>query len=161
MSNNKTTTPKISVLIPTKNRANSLDKALNSLLNQKYKNFEVVIVDGFSDDNTFEVVDLYKKKLTIRTFQKKGGLIPQMNVAYQNAYGEIVVRTDDDVIFSDGWLNAIAEAFESDNSIGGVTGPTIIPNEFKKSRDLFFYEEKLRKGNFFGKLLENFILIIF
>ena len=61
MSNNKTTTPKISVLIPTKNRANSLDKALNSLLNQKYKNFEVVIVDGFSDDNTFEVVDLYKK----------------------------------------------------------------------------------------------------
>ena len=47
----------ISVIIPTFNRANKIRKSVESVLNQTYKNLEVIIVDDNSTDNTKEVLD--------------------------------------------------------------------------------------------------------
>ena len=52
-----------------------------------------------------------------------------------------------------GWLDAIVESFESDNFIGGVTGPTVIPAKHAQSRDLFYFEDKLKHGHFMWKLV--------
>jgi len=145
--------PKISVLLPTKNRAESLKETLDSLTKQRFKDFEVVVIDGGSTDNTEALVKSYAKKLPIQFAVQSGGLIPQMNKAWKLARGEIVVRSDDDVVMAPGWLQAIVETFKSDPKTGGVTGPTIIPSKHKKSRDLFFFQTKLKKGNLFWRLL--------
>ena len=145
--------PLISVMIPTKNREVSLKKALDSLVIQSFRDFELVVVDGGSTDNTKELVFSYEKHFPIQWAEKEGGLIPQMNVAYQIAHGKYAVRTDDDVIFSKGWLQGIFETFESDENIGGVTGPTVIPKEHAESRDLFYFEKKFREGGLFWKVV--------
>ena len=48
-----------SVVIPTYNRCDLLKKAVNSVLTQTYKNFEIIIIDNHSEDNTQEVVESF------------------------------------------------------------------------------------------------------
>ena len=55
--------PLVSIIIPTYNRADVIERALNSVISQTYKNFEVIIVDDGSKDNTEEVVNNFIKKL--------------------------------------------------------------------------------------------------
>lgn len=144
----------ISIFIPTGNRADSLERVLKSLTKQTFKNFEVLIVDYKSTDKTPEVIASYSKKLHIRVIhQKIKGLAKAANLALKHAKGDIFIRTDDDVIMSQGWAKAISETFSSDTMTGGVTGPTVIPKEYFKNRDLFTFEEKFRKGSMFWKIL--------
>lgn len=154
--------PTISVMIPTKNRFHSLKRALDSLRTQTFRDFEVVIVDGGSTDETKNLVRDYSDSLNIQWSEKTGGLIAQMNVAFELARGPYVVRTDDDVIFSSRWLQEIVDTFEAYPEIGGVTGPTIIPIEYQGSRDLFFYQDRLQNGNLLwrllGRIYENYFM---
>ena len=54
--------PTVSVIIPTYNRANLVAKAIKSVLNQTYKDFEIIIVDDGSTDNTGEIIRGFKDK---------------------------------------------------------------------------------------------------
>src|SRR5680860_1084245 len=58
--------PTFSVIIPTYNRAKDIDQCLSSLLAQTYKNFEVIVCDDGSTDNTKDIVESYKDRLNIR-----------------------------------------------------------------------------------------------
>ena len=49
--------PLISIIIPTYNHGELLNKALRSVLNQSFKNFEIVVIDNFSDDDTQKIVE--------------------------------------------------------------------------------------------------------
>ena len=53
---------KISVIIPTYNRANLLPQAIKSVLNQTFNNYEIIIVDDGSTDKTPEVINNYQSK---------------------------------------------------------------------------------------------------
>lgn len=94
-------TPKVSVIIPTYNRASYLKEAIESVLAQTYKDFELIIVDDGSTDNTEEVVRsfdderiIYKKK------QREGHPGKTRNVGLDLARGEYIAFLDDD----DLWL---------------------------------------------------------
>ena len=145
--------PRISVLLPTKNRCEPMKECLDSLVKQTFKNFEVVIVDGGSTDGTKELVEKYSKKLKIKFDFQSGGLIKQENKGWKIAEGDIVIRTDDDVITEPGWLEAVDKTFRLSDKIGGVTGPTLMPEERQKYRDLFFFQERLNNGGFFWKII--------
>jgi len=145
--------PKVSVLIPTKNRSASLAQCLDSLTKQSFKDFEVVIVDGGSTDETRYVVDTFSQKLRIVFVVQNGGLARAQNKGWQISNGEILVRTDDDIIANPQWLDAIVETFEMSDDVGGVTGPTIIPEDKKRFRDLFSFQEKFINGRVFWRLL--------
>ncbi len=153
----------ISVLVPTYNRCESLKKCFESLVAQEYKEFEVVIVDGGSTDGTKELIDQYRDKLNIQFTTSKLGLVQTMNVAWQTAKGEVVTRTDDDVIVTPQWLSEIARAFASVDMIGGVTGPTLIPEERLEYRDLLYFNQRFREGKnpvwkLIGKFYYDYIL---
>ena len=150
------TKPKVSVVIPTKNRCEALKRCLDSLITQTHRNFEIIIVDGGSIDETKELINDYSSKLSITFTTQDGGLIPQENKGWRTANGNIVVRTDDDVIASPEWIQEIVNTFNLSDRVGGVTGPTIIPEERKDYRDLFYFQKKLIRGRIFWKLIGKF-----
>lgn len=147
---------KVSIFIPTGNRAKSLDRELASLTKQTYKNFEILIVDYKSTDETPSVIEKFSKKLNIKHIhQKDKGLSRAANLALDKATGQIFIRTDDDVVMSPKWLDSLHKSFVSDKSVGGVTGPTVITESFKKNRDLFVFENKFRTGNALWRMIGN------
>jgi O-antigen biosynthesis protein len=145
--------PRLSIVIPTKNRRDSLEKVLNGLVKQTFKDFEIIISDANSDDGTKKMLDIFGKKLTIRLADGNGGLVLAMNNACKEARGEFITRTDDDVLVDKDWLKNIISTFDSDKKIGGVTGPTIIPADHIKNRDIFSSQEQFKHGNLIWKML--------
>lgn len=79
--------PKISVVIPVYNGSNYLSEAINSVLNQTYKNYEIIVVDDGSTDDTWEVIQSYGDK--VRGFKKEnGGVSTALNYAIDVMEGE-------------------------------------------------------------------------
>jgi len=95
--------PNISVIIPTYNRAHLLPRAIKSVLNQTYKDFELIIVDDASTDNTEEVVREFQekdKRIVYVKHQKNRGGSAARNTGIKLAKGECIALLDDD----DEWL---------------------------------------------------------
>lgn len=84
--------PKISVLIPTYNYAHFLDETIQSVLNQSFRDFELVIVDNNSSDNTEEVVQKYLTDPRIRYYKnpKNLGLVGNWNQCLTYARAEYI-----------------------------------------------------------------------
>jgi glycosyltransferase involved in cell wall biosynthesis len=84
--------PKVSVLIPTYNYACFLDKAIESTLGQTYTDFELIIVDDFSGDNTNEVVDKYLGDKRVSYYQNSytHGLPGNWNKCLSLANGQYI-----------------------------------------------------------------------
>lgn len=143
----------ISIFIPTGNRAESLKIVLDSLVAQTYQDFDIIIVDYKSTDNTPQIIESFNQKLKITVLhQTEKGLARAANMALDIATGDIFIRTDDDVKMSTGWLQAIHDTF-TDPQVGGVTGPTVIPEDYKQNRDLFVFENAFKTGNAFWKTI--------
>lgn len=89
---------KFSVIIATYNRADTLSKAIDSLLNQSYTNWEAWIVDDGSTDNTEEVVAAYLNKDNSIYYikQENNGVAKARNRALPNVNGEYVTFLDSD-----------------------------------------------------------------
>src|SRR2546428_583305 len=121
--------PKVSIVIPTCHRATNLRQCLDSISKQTYGNVEVVVVQCEPDQESSNVIANFSQKLSIVQISKSGGLVAQMNAGLEKSSGDIVVRTDDDIVASPNWLSEVVDTFEKRADIGGVTGPTIVPSE--------------------------------
>ena len=83
--------PLVTVGLPTFNRKNLLERALNSVLNQTYKNIDILVSDNHSDDGTEEIMLEYAKKDSrIRYFrqEKNQGVGYQGKFLLENSLGE-------------------------------------------------------------------------
>lgn len=144
--------PAVSIFIPTGNRGRSLAKTLASLSKQTYKDFEVIVVDYRSTDNTHQVLAKYSKALRIRVInQEIKGLARASNIALSNAQAPLFIRTDDDIVADPTWIAQVIQTFADNKRVGGVTGPTVIPQSYIKNRDLFIFEKKMRSGSLFWR----------
>lgn len=125
------TTPLISVIVPTRNRAALLARLLGSLRHLRYPGWELLVVDDGSTDGTAAVVEQGRATgLPVRyRRQAWGGMGSARNQALALARGEIVAFTDDDCTVNPGWLEAIAEAFEQHPEALGVQGRTVTVRE--------------------------------
>ena len=91
--------PLVSVIIPTYNRAHMLKRAIASLQNQTYSNWEALIVDDASKDDTDVVVQQMQqedKRIHFFKLDKNGGACVARNVGINNAKGEYVTFLDSD-----------------------------------------------------------------
>lgn len=91
--------PLVSIIITTCNRFDIVTRAINSSLNQTYKNIEVIVVDDMSEDKTLEVIDEYiskNEKIRLFTNSDRLGLASCRNKGVENAKGTFVVFLDDD-----------------------------------------------------------------
>lgn len=96
----------VSIIIPTYNRAHLIGETLDSVLVQTYNNWECIIVDDVSADNTFDVVTNYLKKddrfkYLVRPIAKIKGPSACRNIGLANAQGEFILFLDSDDIIAD------------------------------------------------------------
>jgi glycosyltransferase involved in cell wall biosynthesis len=100
--------PKVSIVIPTRNRGFFLRYALYSALNQTYKDIEIVVSDNCSTDNTIEVVNLFNDlRLRYVRANKTLDLADSWEFACSHAKGEYLALLTDDCFY---FKNAIERA---------------------------------------------------
>ena len=101
VENYDTLKPFFSIVIPTYNCADYLKRALNSVFSQTYQNFEVIVVDNSSTDNTDVVLESFnEKKITVIKVHNKGIIAYSRNKGIEFSKGEWIAFLDSD----DVWL---------------------------------------------------------
>ena len=92
----------ISIIMPVKNADKYICDSVSSILSQTYKNFELIIIDDGSTDNTLSLIDSFNDN-RIKFFKRENsGLIAQLNFGLQKSTGELIARMDaDDIALSD------------------------------------------------------------
>lgn len=119
---------KFTVIMPTYNNRSSIMRAIESVINQTYENWELLIVDDFSNDGTFEFVTQYlnnnksiKNKIKIfRTYRNFGPYVC-MNFGITMSDGEYITRIDSDDYFHIDKLKKQAEILINEDVIGCLT----------------------------------------
>jgi glycosyltransferase involved in cell wall biosynthesis len=107
--------PLISVYLPTKNRITLLRRAIDSVLSQNYSNFELIVVDDGSTDETPGVLKDYQQKsdkIFVYRNSTSMGVAAARNFAIRASSGEFVTGLDDDDYFCPGRLNSLMAAYD-------------------------------------------------
>ena len=87
----------ISVIIPTYNRAGTILRSVESVLNQTEKDLELIVVDDCSTDNTIEILkQIDDKRLSVIKLEKNSGACHARNVGIENAKGDFIAFQDSD-----------------------------------------------------------------
>jgi len=123
--------PLVSVIIPTFNRSHLLDKAVQSVLRQTYKNYEILVIDDHSPDETRAVVGrMNSEKIIYIRLPHNRGLSAARNTGFKAARGEFMALLDDDDEWLETKLEKQMEAFLSAPPLVGVvyTGAWKISN---------------------------------
>lgn len=99
----------ISILIPFKNTSQFLPECLDSILKQTHKNWELVIVDDHSTDNSFDIVSKYASNDSrIKLLKNDGsGIIDALRLAFNNSNGTFITRMDSDDIMTQNKLEVL------------------------------------------------------
>jgi glycosyltransferase involved in cell wall biosynthesis len=90
--------PLVSVVITTKNEERNIKNCLQSIVNQTFKNIELIVVDNFSEDKTVEIAKKYFAKVYFKGNERSA----QRNYGVQVAKGEYVIYLDADMVLSPG-----------------------------------------------------------
>jgi len=112
---------KVSVIIPTYNREQLLKETINAIQNQTFKDFEIIIVDNYSKDNTKKLVDSYKdQRLSYFKNQNNGIVAVNRNFGIKKSKGEYIAFCDDDDLWLPDKLEKQLMEFTSDKKLGLV-----------------------------------------
>lgn len=147
------------VAISTFNRNPDLERCLAALEKQTHKDFDVVIANGGVYEDVRRAAGQFPS-LKIRIInQERRGIVEARNLGWRNSTADIVCFIDDDLVPAGDWLENIRRAFQADNSIGGVSGPTIIPPDRQRNRDQALFMQEFSSGrNLFLRLFGRFYL---
>lgn len=123
-------TPKVSVIIPVYNGQKTLRQCLDSVLNQGYEDYEIIVVDNNSKDKTKDIIEEYQKRENKINylFEPKRGRGTARYKAEINANGDIILMTDSDCIVPKNWINEMIEPIIKNKALAvqGTKRPIII-----------------------------------
>jgi teichuronic acid biosynthesis glycosyltransferase TuaG len=143
--------PKISVIIPFYNCA-FVDQAIRSVLNQTYKNYEIIVVDDGSTINQ-DLLAPYRNKIRY-IFKENGGTATALNVGIQSAFGDLIAWLSSDDIFLPDKLQKQIAFMKTANADLVYTNFSLINESssiFKKDVGLVIQ----RRGNFLKQLKKS------
>lgn len=137
--------PKISVVMSVYNGELYLGEAIESILNQTYKNFEFIIINDGSTDNSLEIIEQYKKtdpRIVLISRENKG-LIASLNEGIAVAKGEYIARMDaDDISLPDRFAEQV-KVMDSDKELV-VCGSwiNVIGGKYKNKTTKYYEKDK-------------------
>ncbi|APS39310.1 glycosyltransferase [Salegentibacter sp. T436] len=146
-------TPTISIITPTYNRGHLISKAIESVLNQTFENWEYIVVDDASNDNTKEIVESFKDdRIKFIACKENGGNAVARNVGVNASQGDYIAFLDSDdeylPVYLEKALDKLAENDEADFlwsgtrtvAIDGSYSDSIWIPKTKTLPDQFLYE---------------------
>lgn len=124
-----TTRPRVSVLVPCYNEERTLENCIFSLLRQDYPNFEIIIINDGSTDNTIKIAKkLAQMNSNIKLINKSNnGKALALNTGIEASNGDIIVSMDADSIFLSSTISELVKSFE-DPSVAAVSGNIRVAN---------------------------------
>lgn len=136
--------PLLSVIIPVYNVEKYLKKCVNSIINQDFSDYEIIIIDDGSTDSSGKIADQLENKYSfIRTIHKKnGGLSDARNCGIKNALSDYITFVDSDDTVSSIYLQVLYDAFQlnEDIDISVIRYINVYPN--KKINNNLKYNKK-------------------
>jgi glycosyltransferase involved in cell wall biosynthesis len=112
---------KISIVTPTYNQGQFLEKTIKSVLDQRYPNLEYVVQDGASTDNTKEILEKYRGKITFES-KKNQGKSQAINLGFKKTSGEIMAYLNSSDMYCEGSFNFINDYFQKHPDVDVVYG---------------------------------------
>ena len=142
---------KYSVIVPVYNRPDEVDELLESLSNQTFKDFEVIIVEDGSVKTCKDVCDKYADILVLHYYAKENsGPGQSRNYGAERAQGEWLIILDSDVVLPEGYLAAIDDRLQLCEAFGGpdAAHPSFTPVQkaISYSMTSFFTTGGIRGG---------------
>ena len=136
---------KFSIIVCTYNGEKFLEKSLNSILNQSYKNFEIIIVDDNSSDNTKSILHKYSKLKFVKIYYnlKNNGLGFCRNYAISLCSGDWITFLDQDDLYDQNRLNKIFNLINQNKKIKFFFHDTNYINETDQIISSHLYKYKL------------------
>lgn len=125
---------KVTVVVPAHNEEALLEKCLRSLMEQKYEDYEVIVVDNSSTDETAAIAE---KHADVVLCEEKKGVAFARQRGFNRARGDVIASTDADTIVDENWLNEVAQAFKED--VVGAYGPVYLRDGSKLDKWLAEY----------------------
>ncbi|MEH2266464.1 glycosyltransferase [Nostoc sp.] len=113
--------PKVSVIIPSYNHEKYISETIYSVLNQSYQDFEIVITDDYSSDNTTKIIKEFDDpRIRLFCFTKNRGAAVAANNCIKEAKGELIAMLSSDDIFSPHKLAKQVSYLEANPDVGAV-----------------------------------------
>lgn len=116
---------KISVIIPTLNQGEYIGQTMLSLAGQTYRNFEIIVIDGGSTDNTLKVIESHRQLIAQFVSEKDRGQSEAINKGLKMATGEVVTWLNSDDFYEPGTLQAVVDYFTSHPGVDILHGKAI------------------------------------
>jgi len=114
--------PCISIVTPSFNQGQYLEKCIDSILSQNYPNLEYIIMDGGSSDNSVEIIKKYENHLSYWQSRSDNGHYSAVNEGFARTTGDILCWLNSDDMFHPEGLFKVASVFKKDESIDFITG---------------------------------------
>ncbi|MEX2484299.1 MAG: glycosyltransferase [Brumimicrobium sp.] len=151
--------PLVSIIVPGKNEGKHIFKLVSSLKEQTYKNYELIIVDDGSDDNTNEICRSLKKNGLIDVFirnEVRGGKASGANTALRVAKGDYIVHLDADSSLDRDAIEQILIPFYEDPDVGAVGGNIMVRN-YKESLATTLQSYEYNDAISIGRMVSSYL----
>lgn len=129
--------PRISVITPSFNQAEFLERSIRSVLDQGYSNLEYIVIDGGSTDGSVEIIRKYANRLAYWVSETDRGQVEAINKGLRRATGEWLCWQNSDDVFFPGAFADLAKAASEHPEAGLIIGNMMVIDENDRQlRDL-------------------------
>lgn len=140
---------KISIITVSFNSANTIEHTIQSVLQQQYPNLEYIIIDGASTDNTLNIINKYRDKISLILSEKDNGIYHAMNKGLKLATGDIIgILNSDDFYADENVLNDVALLFENTHADAIYADLQYVDANDTRKVKRYWKSEKYKPGDF-------------